>query len=87
MQLYQLQDETKPKLETSFRQKEKMRFKDTTTAKNLAEQKRMQMKNDKLNMDGHIANHMMKQRTKKDFSVSFKFNEPIKHLPKELMEI
>jgi hypothetical protein len=45
------------------------------------------MRADKLSLDGLIATHMMKQRTKKDFSVSFKFNEPIKHLPRELKEI
>lgn len=38
-------------------------------------------------MDGLIKSHYMKQKTRKDFAVSFKFNEPIKHLPKELKEI
>ena len=45
------------------------------------------MKSDKLSMDGLIQSHYMKQKTRKDFAVSFQFNEPIKHLPKELKEI
>ena len=64
-----------------------MRFGDYKGSVTLADIKRMETHNDKLNMDGLIANHMMKQKTKKDFSVSFHFNNPIKHLPKELFEI
>lgn len=64
-----------------------MRFGEYKKSITRADIKRMQTNTDKLSIEGLIAAHMLKQRTKKDFSVSFHYKNPIKHLPKELREI
>ena len=38
-------------------------------------------------MDGLIAAHQLKQRTKMDFKTYFQFKAPNKHLPAELRQV
>ena len=73
----------------TFIQKEKMKFKDfqNLSQAGISRKKREQTKRERLHMDGLIAAHLLKQRTKMDFKTYFQFKAPNKHLPAELKQV
>jgi len=53
----------------------------------LIKKKKDKARKDRLHMDGIIAAHMLKQRTRMDFKTYFQFKAPNKHLPVELKQV